>query len=101
MTSTISSTIQLAPMNPMDLYDGKNISTHFVLIDPDIALHWLGEYLDTSKNRPINSARVARYIEDMRAGRWKLTPRAWGSPTAGCSSTASTDCTRSWSPAPP
>lgn len=78
MTATISSTIQLAPMNPMDLYDGKNISTHFVLIDPDIALHWLGEYLDTSKNRPINSARVARYIEDMRAGRWKLTHQGVG-----------------------
>lgn len=73
MTETIPSTIRLAPNNPMDLYDGTNIATHYVLIDSDIALYWLGEHLQTDKNRPINKARVARYVEDMRSGRWKLT----------------------------
>lgn len=79
MTETIDrrqgATLQAvpAPKNPMDLFDGRTVTTSYVNLDGETAYVWLAEHLDEEKNRPLNKDRVARYAADMRAGRWQLT----------------------------
>lgn len=43
--------------------------TEIVLITPEIATEWLE---NNHNNRPISDRTVARYAEDMRAGKWTL-----------------------------
>jgi hypothetical protein len=40
-----------------------------VNVSPDIAINWLER---NSRNRPLRQSDVARYANDMKAGRWKL-----------------------------
>lgn len=48
----------------------KQMHSVIINITPDQAFRWLEGNV---KNRPVNQAHVDRLVEDMKAGRWKLT----------------------------